>query len=110
MPSGRFHAHIAKTLLGDSFEKVNATMDFTTRLHPGYKHRKDLVHSEKFVAGFATSDRELAAARLHLNWDRSGLTVRQSQKIEKLLGIDNKAYRYRVGKYRTVNRRRNLKR
>lgn len=105
------HEYINRMILGEGYEHINAIMDSTTQLHPGFRHRQDFIHSPQFVAMFAKSDRELAAAILHLRLDNSGMTVKQSQKLERAWGIDNKAYRYRTGKYsRTVNRRRGLKR
>lgn len=109
LPSGRMHAYFNRTFFGESLEHVGDLMDSTTQLHPGYRHRQDFVHSPQFIAMFARSDKEIAAAILHERLDRSGMTVKQSQKLERAWNIDNKAYRYRAGKYRTVNRKRKFK-
>lgn len=96
---------INKKLLGKEYELINRLLDSTTQLS-GPHHRRDYVHTARFIIQATGGDPEkVAAALAHIRTDNFGITVKRGKKIERIVGIDRDYEIYKMIRRQRKNKR-----
>lgn len=90
MPRGPIHRFYNSTVTQGRSDghHIDRTMDATTRIHPGKRHRKDVVHTGPYVIGqFGEGDPDAGIIYLmHTALDEK-YTCRDMSPLERLYGV-----------------------